>query len=60
MTMAAFKQNDNVKIKYSTMAGVVVGAALDETNFTIQYKVAYKDKFGEDQERYFDESDLEL
>jgi hypothetical protein len=57
--MAAFKPNDSVKIKFSMMAGTVTGAALDDVTLDVQYKVAYKDKFGEDQERYFSEADLE-
>jgi len=57
--MAAFKPSDSVKIKFSMMTGTVTGAALDDVTLVVQYKVAYKDKFGEDQERYFSEADLE-
>lgn len=57
--MAAFKPNDSVKIKFSMLTGTVTGAALDEATLDVQYKVAYKDNFGEDQERYFKEEELE-
>ena len=58
--MAAFTVENQVKIKYSTLQGVVKGAALDNTTLEIQYLVDYLDNFGEQQQRYFKESDLEL
>ena len=58
--MAAFKIGDHVKIKFSTMEGDVIGAALDEETLDVQFFVEYVDKYAEAQTRYFSEADLEL
>jgi hypothetical protein len=48
-----FKKDDAVKIKYTTITGVIAGASVDNTTFEMQYLVQYTDNFGNTQERYF-------
>lgn len=55
----AYKPNDEVRIKHSTMVGVVLDAELDKTTLEIQYKVAYTDIEGLPAERYFKPEQLE-
>jgi hypothetical protein len=56
--MAIFTVDSQVKVKRSTIEGVVKGAALDNTTLEIQYLVEYVDYDGVPQSRYFKESDL--
>lgn len=58
--MAAFTVEDKVKVKFTTLEGTVKGASLDNTTLEIQYLVDYVDRDGEQQHRYFKETDLEL
>lgn len=58
--MSAYKVDDQVKIKFTTLQGVVRGAALDNTTLEIQYLVSFNDNQGEAQERYFAVDALEL
>lgn len=55
----AYKVDDNVKLKFSTLQGVVKGASLDNTTLEIQYLVEYNDTEGEAQTRYFKDAELE-
>lgn len=55
----AFKVEDQVKVKFSTLEGVVKGAALDNTTLEVQYLVEYTDTAGEQQSRYFKEGEIE-
>jgi hypothetical protein len=55
----AFKKDDQVKIKNTTLTGVVTGAAVDGTTFEMQYLVQYTDFNGVPQERYFLISEVE-
>lgn len=48
-----FKKDDAVKIKHTPMTGIITGATVDSTTFAMQYLVAYNDKDGALQERYF-------
>jgi hypothetical protein len=57
--MALFKKEDKVKIKYTTLEGVVEGAEIDQETFEVMYFVRYTDHFGLEQTRYCDESQLE-
>jgi len=55
----SFKKDDQVKIKNTTLTGVVSGAAVDGTTFEMQYLVQYTDFNGVPQERYFLISEVE-
>lgn len=54
-----FTLNDNVKIKFTLLTGVVKGAAVDPVTLEMQYLVDYADNNGEDQTRYFAADALE-
>lgn len=54
-----FTLNDAVSIKFTTLSGVVKGAAVDQTTLEMQYLVEYTDNAGEVQQRYFNTSALE-
>lgn len=54
-----FKIDDAVKIRFSTLAGTVKGAAIDQTTLAVQYLVDYLDKEGQPQQRYFVADELE-
>ena len=56
----ALKISDQVKVKFSNLAGEVKGAAIDQTTLAVQYLVEYVDNSGEPQSRYFTEDLLEL
>lgn len=55
----ALKIDDQVKVKFTTLQGVVKGASIDNTTLEVQYLVDYTDREGEAQSRYFKEQDLE-
>jgi hypothetical protein len=55
----SFKKDDQVKLKNSTLTGVIAGAAVDGTTFEMQYLVQYTDFDGVPQERYFLISEVE-
>ena len=57
--MSKFTVGDNVQVKFTSLQGQVSGAALDNTTLELQYLVDYTDTTGEQQSRYFKESDLE-
>ena len=57
--MAQYKKDDNVKIKYTLLNGVVSGAAIDDVSFEVKYLVDFVDNDGVAQSRYFAESQLE-
>lgn len=54
-----FKLGDAVSVKFSTLTGVVVGAAVDQTTLEMQVLVEYSDVNGEAQQRYFKVSELD-
>lgn len=56
----AFKTDDLVKIKYTTLSGVIVKGAAVGDDSLIQYRVQYDDNDGVPQERFFYEAELEL
>lgn len=53
-----FTINDSVSIRFSTLTGVVKGAAIDQTTLAVQYLVEFTDKDGVLQERYFRADDI--
>jgi hypothetical protein len=55
----SFKKDDAVKIKYTTLTGVVTGASIDQTTFEVLYYVTYTDNFSVSQERAFLPSEIE-
>lgn len=57
--MSTYKKDDAVKIKFTTLSGVISGALIDNTTFEVQYMVTYNDNHGEPQERAFYADQLE-
>lgn len=49
----------DVSIKFTTLTGTTTGAAVNE-NGAYLVRVEYLDNQGESQERYFEESELEI
>lgn len=54
-----FTIGDQVKIRFSTLSGVVKGASIDPVTLAVQYLVEYNDKDSVAQERYFVVEDIE-
>lgn len=54
------KLEDPVSIKFTTLTGVVKGAAVDQTTLEMQVLVEYTDVDGEVQQRYFKASEVEI
>lgn len=54
-----FTKNQKVRIKHTTMVGVITGADIDPETMVVRYKVAYTGTDGEPHERYFEASQLD-
>lgn len=58
--MPAFQLGDAVRIKFTTMEGVITGADLNPTTLAIRYRVSYFDpQANADQERVFEVDQIE-
>lgn len=54
-----FTKNQKVRIKHTTIVGVIVGADIDPDTMVVRYKVAYTGIDGEPHERFFEADQLD-